>query len=319
MADMDQAVVNLERFIGLLANATSAVGQVEDHVVENGKQFAELEQDAGEEGGGLNDRLEELATTLETEEGEVVTALGELTQAGTTAQQDVTEVDTKVEQAATDLDQTANAVESALEQASTQLGNEGFEPVEQALEAAQGELETSSQELEQSLDGTGERRGRLREGGRGGLERERRRSWRSPPTGAGRGRDRDRDGGAGGRAGIRRGRRRVRRTRAERSSRQVDQIYDDLDSGCGHPGSGVGAGGGRRGPGGVRVRGASAREQRLEPSASMVEDEALGTLSQEYEALGTVLDAAAAARSRSWSPCPPSWFARCPWSARSTS
>ena len=290
MADIDQAVVNLERFIGLLANATSAVGQVEDHVVENGKQFAELEQNAGEEGGGLNDRLEELATALETEEGEAVTALGELTQAGTTAQQDVTEVDTKVEQAATDLDQTADAVESALEQASTQLGNEGFEPVDQALQAGQQELETSSQQLEQSLTEL--------VSAVGGLEREAEAAWNETEAELEESTTALVEAETVIEAEAQEG---VQGFDAAADALEdacgalvtaVDQIYDDLDSGVATQGQEWEQAVDAAAQEAFAFAG-EARQQRLEPSASMVEDEALGTLSQEYEALGTVLDAAA--------------------------
>ena len=56
MADFDQAVVNLERFIGLVANATSAVGQVEDHVAENGTAVRRA-------GAGRRERKAEGSTT----------------------------------------------------------------------------------------------------------------------------------------------------------------------------------------------------------------------------------------------------------------
>jgi DNA repair exonuclease SbcCD ATPase subunit len=291
MVDFDQAIVNLERFIGLVVNATSAVGQVEDHVVENGRRFGELEQDAGEGGGGLNDRLEELATTLEAEEAEAVTALGELAQAGTTAQQDVTELDAKVEQAATDLDQAADAVEAGLEQASTQLDHEGFEPWGQAMEAAQQELEASEQEAEQSFTELVT--------AVGGFASEAEAAWNEVET------ELDESTTALVEA----------ETALEAEAQEdvqafdaaadafegacgalvtdVDQIYDALDTGVAAQGQEW-----------ERTVDAAAqemltfvqdaREQRLQTSASMVDDEALGTLNQRYEALGTVLDAAAA-------------------------
>lgn len=290
MADFDQAVVNLERFIGLLANATSAVGQVEDHVVGNGKEFAELEQEAGEEGGGLNDRLEELSTTLETEEGEAVAALGELTQAGGEAQQDVTDVETKVGQAATDLDQTADAVETALEQASTQLDTEGFEPLDQALEAAQTELETSSQEADQSLTEL--------VGAVGGLANEAEAAWNEAEAELEVSTTALVEAETAIEAEAQEG---VQGFDAAAYSLEgacaslvsaVDQIYDDLDASVATEGQEWDQAVDTAAQEAFAFAG-EARQQRLEPSASMVDDEALGTLSQEYEALGTVLDGAA--------------------------
>ena len=278
MAEFDQAVQNLERFIGLVVNATSAVGQVEDHVAENGRLFGELEHDAEEGGGGLNDRLEELATTLESEESETVTAIGEVTAAGNDATQGAGEVETKVEQAASDLEQVADAVETQLEQANTQLANEGFEPLDQALDEAQTELESQAQETEQALTELATEIGTFEteteaawneaeaeldssttamaqeeteieaeaQEGVQGLERRRGRAGGRPP-----------EPGDGGRRDLR---------RAGRGR-------------CG-PGPGPGAGGGCRGAGGGHLR-QRCHQQRVESSATMVDDEALGPLNQE--------------------------------------
>ena len=63
MATLDQGVVNLQRFVGLLASATSAHEHVGDHVKEASRRFSELDNEAEQEGGGLNDHLTELGTT----------------------------------------------------------------------------------------------------------------------------------------------------------------------------------------------------------------------------------------------------------------
>jgi hypothetical protein len=290
MAEFDQAVQNLERFIGLVMTATSAVGKVEDHVAANGRQFGDLEREAGEEGGGFNERLEELASMLETEEGEAVTALGELTQAGTTAQQDVAEVDTRVERAATDLDQAADAVETGLGQASTQLVDGGFEPFDQALAAAQQALETSSQEVEQSFTDL--------VSAVGAFESEAETAWNE--TGVELEESTTalveaetaieaeaQEGVQGFDAGAD-----ALETVCGTLVTDVDQIYDELDAGV--------AAQGQEWEQAVDAAAqealaflTEARQDRLEPAASMVDDEALATLNQEYETLATVLDAAA--------------------------
>jgi DNA repair exonuclease SbcCD ATPase subunit len=291
MADFDQAVLNLERFIGLLVNATSAVGQVEDHVQECSRQFAELEQDAGEEGGGLNDRLEELETTLESDEAEAVAALGELSHTGEEAQQDVAEVDTKVEQAATDLDQAADQVEAQLEQAATQLDHEGFDAFDQALETAQQELDSASQETQQALTELAT--------ATAGFETEAEAAWNeaeaeveSSTTALVAAETEIETAAQAGVTGFD-GAADELEAACGALVKDVDQIYDALDSGVDAEGQAW-----------EQAVDASAqdalsfveegRQQRLDAPASMVDDEALATLNQEYDALGTVLGAAEA-------------------------
>lgn len=290
MADFDQAVVNLQRFLGLVVNATSAVEQVEEHVVENGRRFGELEEEAAQHGSALNDGLETLGTTLEAEEGEAVNAFGELTQAGAAARQDVTEVDAKTEQAATDLDQAAAAVESGVEQASTRLDDEGFEPLHHALETAQQELDASSQEAEQALTELVATAATC--------ESEAEAAWDEAEA--------ELDAAATALAAA--------ETAIEAEAQEgaqafdaaadafegacgslvteVDGIYDALDGGVAAQGQeweqAVDAAAQE-----ALAFATDAREQRLEASAQMVDDEALGSLSQEYEALGALLDAVA--------------------------
>lgn len=289
MTDFDQAITNLERFLGLVANATSAVGQVEDHVEQNGRAFGELEQDAGADGDALNDRLQELTTVLEAEEGEAIAALGELTTAGTDAQQDVGEVQAKVDQAATDLDQTAGAVEGKLEQADSQLATEGFEPLHQALEDSQQELEASSQETAQSLTELVT--------AVGGFETEAEAAWSEG--------DAEFDESTTAMTDAETAIETVAQDGVQAFEMaadafddacgtlvtEVDQIYDLLDASVAEEGQEWEQTVDSAAQDAVTFVG-DARQQRLEASASMVDDEALATLNQEYEALGTVLDAA---------------------------
>jgi hypothetical protein len=290
MADFDQAVQNLERFIGLLVNATSAVGQVEDHVEANGKAFGDLEQEAEGEGGVLNDRLEELSTTLGSEEAEAIAALDEVKQAASEAEQVLAGVDSKMEQAASDLDQTAGAAEAALEQASTQLHGEGFEPFIQALDVAQQELEASTQEAVQELAAL--------VAAAGGFAAEVEASGNAAAAELEEAASTLADG----------------ENAIEQEAREAVQAFtaaaDALDDACGVVVSDVGqiydhvdqavAAEGQEWDRAVDAAVQAAfvfvsegRQQRLEPSASMVQEEAFALLSQEYEALETVLDAAA--------------------------
>ena len=290
MAEFDQAVQNLERFIGLVVNATSAVGQVEDHVAENGRLFGELEHDAEEGGGGLNDRLEELATTLESEESETVTAIGEVTAAGNDATQGAGEVETKVEQAASDLEQVADAVETQLEQANTQLANEGFEPLDQALDEAQTELESQAQETEQALTELATEIGTF--------ETETEAAWNeaeaeldSSTTAMA---QEETEIEAEAQEGVQGFDAAADALEAACQSlvTEVDQIYDALDAGVAAQGQAWEQAVDAAAQEAVTFV-SDAHQQRVESSATMVDDEALGPLNQEYEALAALIDDAA--------------------------
>lgn len=290
MAELDQAVVNLERFVGLLVTATSAVGQVEDHVVENGQHFDRLEQAAGEEGGGLNDHLERLGTTLETDGAEAVDALSALTRAAADAQQDVGGVRSDVAQAAADLDQAAGGVQAQLEQADTQLDAEGFAPLHDTLEAAGADLETSRQDGEHAL---AELSGAI-----SGFGKEAESAWDEA--------DAELDDATAALA--------TEESAIEAEAQDgvhafqagadalddacaslvsdVDQIYDALDAGV----QAQGQEWDHEVDAAVQQAAAfvsGAREQRLEAAASLVQETALSGLDQEYESVGTLLDAAA--------------------------
>jgi hypothetical protein len=291
MAELDQAVTNLERFIGLLANATTALGQVEDHVVETGRQLEELEEDAGEEGGRLNDRLEELATVLQDDEAETMAALGEITRAASEAQQDVTEVQGKVEEAASDLDQAADQVEAQLEQARTQVDTEGFEAFDGALEAARRELEASSQETEQGFGDLA--------AAASGLETEAESAANevAAEVAAATGALAESEAAVGGASegGVQ-----AFAAAADAMEdacgvlvTEVDLVYDALDAGVDAQGAEWEQGVDAAAQEALAFVG-DARRQRLEAPAALVRDEALAALGQELEAVGTVLDEAGA-------------------------
>lgn len=287
MAELDQAVTNLERFIGLLMNATSAVGQVETHVVECARQLGELEQDAGESGGGLNDRLEELLTSLESEETETVTAMGELRQVGADAYPNVAGLYTLVEQAAIELEQASSAAGAELEQATTLLDTEGFDAFHQVLETAQQELDASSQEADQSLTDL--------MSAAAGFESEAEAAWNEAESELESSTTALTEAESAIEAEAQEG---VQGFDAAADSleaacgtlvTEVDQIYDALDAGVVAQGQEWDQAVEAAVQEALAFVG-EARERRLESSASMVGDEALGGLDREYESLGTVLD-----------------------------
>lgn len=295
MATLDQGVANLERFIGLLVSATSATGAVGEHVKEASGRFSELAEDAQEEGGGLNDHLTELGSTLETDEAEVVAAINEIAQGATEAQQTAGDVREKVEQAATDLEQKADTLENGLEQAATQLTSEGFQAMVQALDEAQQALETESQEEAQAFTEL--------ETAVGGFETDAEAAWNEAEAELEEAATALAEGETNIESESSEGVQEFGTAGTELASActalesEVDVIYDALDQGVEAQGQAW-----------QQAVQAAAQDDhtfvsegqrvRVDQPAAMVEDEALTPLNQEYETLSTVLDAAVSAVSQ---------------------
>ncbi|MET0552832.1 MAG: hypothetical protein ABW221_07335 [Vicinamibacteria bacterium] len=290
MADVDQSIANLERFLALVASAVSAVRTVEDHVERNGRAFDQLEQDAGGDGDAVNDLLQELGATLASEEAEAAAALTELVQTATDAQRSVTEADTKAEQAATGLDETADAAGATLEQASARVGAEGFERFQAALTEAGQALASSSQETSRALLDL--------ETAVGGSESELKAAWdegdaeldesTAQMTDAVTALEEavQEDVEAFGNAADAFG------DACGALVAEIDQVYDVLDAGVAEQGQAW-----------EHAVDAAAREasafadaarRRLEASASALGDEELSALREEYDSVAGVLDATAA-------------------------
>lgn len=289
MANVDEAVVNLQRFIGLLVDAKSSTAEVGDHVKEASRRFAELEGEAEEEGGGLNDHLTDLGATLTTGEAEAVAAITELTQSATDAQEAAGDAQEKVEQAATDLESKASTVENGLEEASTQLTNEGFQPMGQAIQDAQQELEAESREEEQAFT---ELAGAL-----GGFEAEAETAWNEAESELEEATSDLAEGASALEGESAEGVQAFGTAATELEGActdleaEIDTIYDVFDQGV--------EGNGQAWQAAVQAAGQEAltfvtegQQLRLDQPGALVEDEALATLSQEYDTLGTLLEAA---------------------------
>jgi hypothetical protein len=292
MATLDDGVVNLQRFVGLLASATSATQQVGDHVKQASQQFSRLEDEAEQEGGGLNDNLTELQQTLERDEAEALSALGELLQAATDAQQAAGDAHDKVEQTATDLDDKAGTIETDLEQASGQLTSEGFQPLGQLLDEAQQQIDTESNEEEQAFTEL--------EGAVGTFESEAETAWNDA--------EQELDEST---TDLTEAETEVK-AEADESVQGFDTAAGEVETDCSNLEGAVDAmydlmtqGVDTQGQAWQQAVQTSAqealtfttdaRQQRLDQPAAMVKDEALTTLQQEYEALDTVLEAAGTA------------------------
>src|SRR5574341_430855 len=109
MAGLDEGVVNLQRFVAALATATGALETIGQHIEASAQKLVELQDHASEDGGQLNDQLEDLASALDREQGEACDGLDEVAQAATAAQGTVAEAIDKADSAASHVESRTQA------------------------------------------------------------------------------------------------------------------------------------------------------------------------------------------------------------------
>src|SRR5262245_33381595 len=100
MAELDESVRNLEKFIAQLIASTGGLEKADESFKDAAQKFEHLEGEAAEEGGGLNDELEEMGTALDTGRSDATEALTSLAQAATEGQTSTEEAHGRIEQAA---------------------------------------------------------------------------------------------------------------------------------------------------------------------------------------------------------------------------
>jgi chromosome segregation ATPase len=150
MATLDDGIENLRRFIAKLVAANAAVDQVTAHLQESTRELTQLEGTATEQGGGLNDDLEQAGTQLEGDHAEAVKALEELARESGSAEQAVEGERTQVEQAARGFEDTARSVATDLDEESGRLTQDGFGVLAQTIDEVEAELESARSESGQA-------------------------------------------------------------------------------------------------------------------------------------------------------------------------
>lgn len=151
MTALDQSVLELQRFLGELAQATDALERVGTHIEQSGRKLAEIGDQASADGGALNDGLEEMGTVVDAGQGDVRDALSDLVQAAADAQETIAQGQDTIEQAVSDLEDRVQSVLDDLDTAHSSLTDRGFQPLVGALDEAEREILTESQELEQAF------------------------------------------------------------------------------------------------------------------------------------------------------------------------
>jgi chromosome segregation ATPase len=291
VSTIDESVVNLQRFLGQLAQATGALEQVGTHVQESAERLSQLEDQASDDGGGLNDELSELDSALETGRDDVREAIAEVTQAAADAEEAAEEDRARVEQAAADLEATVGDTMEELGDAHSSVTDQGFQPLLQALDEAEQELGAQRQELQQEMDAL--------EGAIHAAETESRTAWDEVDGALGEGISAlaQSEGSLQSEAseGIQGFATAGDELEAECSTleSEIDTIYDVLDASV--------AAQGEEWEQGLQEDAREALEhvttgsdERLEQPARVVEEEGLASLGHEYDDLGVVLGAAVA-------------------------
>ena len=150
MATLDDGIENLRRFIAKLVAANAAVDQVTTHLQESTRELTQLEGTATEQGGGLNDDLEQAGTQLEGDHAEAVKALEELARESGSAEQAVEGERTQVEQSARGFEDAARSVATDLDEESGRLTQDGFGVLAQTIDEVEAELESARSESGQA-------------------------------------------------------------------------------------------------------------------------------------------------------------------------
>ncbi|HET9316104.1 MAG TPA: hypothetical protein VFQ51_10965, partial [Vicinamibacteria bacterium] len=110
------------------------------------RDLSQLEGDAAEEGGGLNDRLDELATTLAAAEDDARGAVEDLGTAGSDAQDAIGDSLERLDDAVGQLGERAQEAADAVEEGHARLTEQGFEALGRALDGLQHDVDAAREE-----------------------------------------------------------------------------------------------------------------------------------------------------------------------------
>lgn len=287
MATLDESVANLQKFIAHLVASTGALEKSTDHFKQSGQRFGELEDETAEQGGGLNDELDDLGAALDSGLPGAESALAELTQAATDGQGTTGEAQQRLDEAASTLEGRAEKTLDELADGNARLAAEGFDALGRTLDASQKDLQSKVQEGEQEFTRFDEAvvasQGEAAE------------AWTAAETALDEATSELGQEGSAleasvdeGVHGFDSGASEFEQHCTELAS-DVDEIYDALDAAVGQQGQEW------QQHVDTLARQASASvergaEERLEQPAKLVEVEALGALEQEYSTLAGVLD-----------------------------
>lgn len=150
---LDEGVLNLERFIGILMNT---IEQVQDHtstIEDHANTLEDLDNDAE---GALNDltgALDDFEEGLESSEGDSVQEIGELRQLASEGEgQRLVQAESDTEQAGSEFESGVQEGRDALEQAQGSLTDDGFEQLGSTVEGVISAIGDSQQQAESDFE-----------------------------------------------------------------------------------------------------------------------------------------------------------------------
>jgi uncharacterized phage infection (PIP) family protein YhgE len=152
MATLDDAVTNLQRFIGHLVEAAGTLGHVSDHLEETARQFAQLEDAAEDEGNGLAGHVDEALSALSSGLHEVEDALHQLDRAAGDSERSLGQGKETIEQTAADLEEKVRTTLTDVDEGHGALSSEGFQALGHTLDELEQELATEWKETGQALN-----------------------------------------------------------------------------------------------------------------------------------------------------------------------
>jgi len=287
MASLDEGVLNLQQFIGQLNAANGALEEITKALETSTKDLSQLEDEAAEQGGGLNEGLDQLGSQLDSGREEATEAIEEVAEVTRDAQDTLGDARHQVEEAAGDFEERSQAVVTDLEERHATLTERGFEDLARTVDEVQQACDTVRESSEQAFS---ELEGAVR-----GFEAETQASWDAA------------DGAVEQNAAELAGDESSLASDVSEYVEAFESASADLGSACSRlegelasiyesGRAGVDAAG-QELAGGWQVLSQEAVafvdsgvQERLEEPARVVEEEALGGLKQEYTALGGALE-----------------------------
>jgi chromosome segregation ATPase len=156
MATAEQGIENLRHFIADLTSASAALVQVTQALEDAKRDVSQLEGVASEQGGGLNEDLEEIRSRLEAGETAAVRAVEDLAARAEAAQQVLHEARTQLEQAGHHFEEGARTLAADLDEGHVHLTQDGFAALATQVDQVERELEgarTESGQVWTELEG----------------------------------------------------------------------------------------------------------------------------------------------------------------------
>lgn len=150
---LDEGVLNLERFIGILM---TTIEQVQGHtsvIEEHAEAIEGLDDEAENALADLGGALEDLQGDLESEQQDALEGIGSLRdEAREGSEQRLARSESQVERAGSEFDGAMDEGRTALEQSQSTVSSEGFQRLESTMEGVESALADDRQEAEAGFE-----------------------------------------------------------------------------------------------------------------------------------------------------------------------